>query len=325
MLPNGTLLVTAGGSVIKVWDLVANKLLTTFSPHNKTITSLCMANQNTRLMTASLDRQIKFHDVSTFKPVHSIAFPSAILSAGVAPDDSFIVAGMADGLVQFLHRKVPQTFAEREAERQQNKRSHKYLRYTHFETFPDDIVVSEDKKDKEAYHDKYLRKFEYTKALDQVLKPYVMKKHPEYTYSVLRELKRRNGLRTAIGGQDEKSLVPLLQYLHRNVADARFQSFLIEIIDFTIGNITNFDAIFEFSHSFFLLDLYADKIGTCPKTDRIFVDIRKRVDREVRNQRHLMMLSGAIDLILTASQSSDKPRLTPEELELKKQLEGQKS
>lgn len=145
---------------------------------------------------------------------------------------------MADGLVQFLHRKVPPSLEEKEAERMKKKPSHRYLQYTQFETAPDDVVVHEDKKEKESRHDYFLRKFEYTKALDQVLKPYVMRKHPEYTFSVLRELKRRNGLKTAVGGRDEKSLVPLLQYLHRNIADARFSSFLMDVLDLTIGNIS---------------------------------------------------------------------------------------
>ena len=137
---------------------------------------------------------------------------------------------MSDGLVQFLHRKVPPSLAEIEAEKIRKRPSHKYLQYTHFETSPEDIVVKEDKKFKECRHDHFLRKFEYSKALDQVLKPYVMKKHvsrlllymvnsqmfmivfleylqPEYTYSVLRELERRNGLKTAIGGRSEKELV----------------------------------------------------------------------------------------------------------------------
>ena len=137
---------------------------------------------------------------------------------------------MSDGLVQFLHRKVPPSLAEIEAEKIRKRPSHKYLQYTHFETSPEDIVVKEDKKFKESRHDHFLRKFEYSKALDQVLKPYVMKKHvsrlllymvnsqmfmivfleylqPEYTYSVLRELERRNGLKTAIGGRSEKELV----------------------------------------------------------------------------------------------------------------------
>jgi enterochelin esterase-like enzyme len=52
------------------------------------------------------------------------------------------------------------------------------------------LFIFQDKKAKEPRHDHFLRKFEYTKALDQVLKPYVQQKFPEYTYSVLKELKR---------------------------------------------------------------------------------------------------------------------------------------
>jgi U3 small nucleolar RNA-associated protein 15 len=151
MLPNGTLLVTAGGSEVKIWDLLAgNRLLTTINAHNKTVTSLGLATNNTRLVTASLDRQLKLHDLSTWQVVHSLTFPSAILSAGISPDNSFISAGMADGLVQFMHRKVPPTLAEREAERMKRKSSHKYLQYTNFETAPDDLVVKEDVKAKES-------------------------------------------------------------------------------------------------------------------------------------------------------------------------------
>jgi len=260
-----------------------------------------MGRNGTRLVTTSLDRQLKFHDISNFKTVHSLSLPSPILSAAVAPDDSFICVGMSDGLVQFLHRRVPPTLEEREAERQAKAPFHKYRRYTQFQTLsPDDLVVQEDKKAKESRHDHFLRKFEYSKALDQVLKPYVMKKHPEYTFSVLRELQRRNGLRTAIAGRDEKSLVPLLQYLHRNIADARFTAFLIEVIDLT-------------------LELYASTIGTCPQTDRLFSDIRKRVDRETKTLRQLMMLKGSLDLVITANQTK-KPSLTCEERMLKELL-----
>lgn len=204
---------------------------------------------------------------------------------------------MADGLVQFLHRKVPPTVEEREAERQRKAPTQKFRQFTHFELAPDDLVVKEDKKSKESKHDYFLRKFEYSKALDQVLKPYVMKKFPEYTYSVLRELQRRNGLKTAIAGRDEKNLVPLLQYLNKNIVDARFSTFLMEVVDLT-------------------LDLYASSIGSCPATDRIFAEIRKRVDKETRTLRQLMMLKGSLDLVLSAK-SKKKPPLTCEEKLLK--------
>ena len=67
-LPNGTTLAVACGNEIKIWDLVAgNPLLSTISTHNKTVTSLGLANNGTRIVSSSLDRQLKFHDVSTFQ------------------------------------------------------------------------------------------------------------------------------------------------------------------------------------------------------------------------------------------------------------------
>lgn len=85
MLPNGTMLVSAGGNEVKIWDLLSgNRLLKTISTHNKTVTSIGLARDNTRLVTGSLDRQLKFHELSTFKTVHSINFPSPVLSACVS-------------------------------------------------------------------------------------------------------------------------------------------------------------------------------------------------------------------------------------------------
>ena len=202
---------------------------------------------------------------------------------------------MSDGLVQFLHRKVPLSIEEREKERIGKNSSQKFRRFTHYQTNDEsEIVVKEDQKAKESRHDHFLRKFEYSKALDQVLKPYVMKRHPQYTYSVLRELKRRNGLKTALGGRDEKALLPLLHYLHRNIGDARFSACLTEVVDIT-------------------LDLYSSTLGSCPSTDRVFVDIRKRVDKETRTLRQLMLLQGSLDLVLSSSSSKAKSKLTREE------------
>ena len=46
--------------------------------------SLLLLQNSTRLVTASLDRHLKFHDLNTFETVHTIPFPSPILSAGVS-------------------------------------------------------------------------------------------------------------------------------------------------------------------------------------------------------------------------------------------------
>ena len=54
------------------------------------------------------------------------------------------------------------------------------------------------------------------------------------------------------------------------------------------------------------------------------MDIRKRVDRETKNLRQLMMLQGALDLVLTASRAAEKPHLTKEELALREKIKMDK-
>merc|ERR1712226_1547508 len=99
--------------------------------------------------------------------------------------------------------------------------SHRYLQHTAFTPSPGDEVVMAEKRDIELRHDTLLRKFEYNKALDQVLRPYVMRKKPEYTYSLLMELSRREGLRRALAACEERSLCKMLQFVNRNISDSR--------------------------------------------------------------------------------------------------------
>ncbi len=65
---------------------------------------------------------------------------NARLSLCLQPDDSFVVAGMSDGLVQFLHRREPKTEEERRAELL-TKPKMGYTRYTDYRPAPGDIVV----------------------------------------------------------------------------------------------------------------------------------------------------------------------------------------
>lgn len=88
-MPGEALVASAGGHEVRIWDLVAGgRLLCKLARHNKTVTSLSFSNGRSRLVTASLDSHVKFHDVSTFRTVHQIKLPSPILTAGVAVSTS---------------------------------------------------------------------------------------------------------------------------------------------------------------------------------------------------------------------------------------------
>merc|ERR1719341_1518889 len=116
---SGGLLVTAGGTMVKIWDLVAGG----------------------RLL-------------------------ASLMAVAVSKDDSLVVAGMLDGLVQWQTLKEDEVKDGMRTDTRRYKKmtSHRYLQHTAFTPSPGDEVVKAEKRDIELRHDTLLRKFEYNKA-----------------------------------------------------------------------------------------------------------------------------------------------------------------
>ncbi|KAG0139860.1 hypothetical protein CROQUDRAFT_100942 [Cronartium quercuum f. sp. fusiforme G11] len=120
--PSGTLGVSAGGPVARVWDLLGgsgNKQnLISLRNHQKTITSLSWAtgplveddgfsrNPTRRLLSGGLDGLVKVYDIATgsYKVRHTIRYSSPILSMGVSPGDGLLVVGCTDGSLSIRKR-----------------------------------------------------------------------------------------------------------------------------------------------------------------------------------------------------------------------------
>ena len=185
VLPGGGLLASLGGSEVKVWDLVGGgKLLTTLSHHHKTVTCSTVSKDGRCLVTGGLDRQIVWTDISTLSKVSSKHCPASVMSVGVGDQDNYLVVGMLEGQVQ-IHKRKEEKVEDGmivNSRRYKKARNHKYLQFTQYTPAQTDTVVSDIKKDIELRHDYLLRKFEYSRALDAVLKPFVARKKPEYTY-----------------------------------------------------------------------------------------------------------------------------------------------
>ena len=62
---NSSILISCGSNFVKVWDLVnGGKMLYSFVPHQKTITSMAFSCDGSFLITGALDRHCKFIDRS---------------------------------------------------------------------------------------------------------------------------------------------------------------------------------------------------------------------------------------------------------------------
>ena len=300
MLPGGGLVVSVGGNHVKIWDLLSGgKLLTSLSPHHKTVTCVNMSERGQYLVTGSLDRQVVWTDLSTFTTVHNKHCSSSVMSVAVGGQDDYLAVGMLGGLIQ-VHKRKEEKVEDGmivNSRRYQRAKNHKYLQYTQYSPVADDQVVTDKtNKEIELKHDYLLKKFQYSKALDQVLRPYVVRTKPEYTYSLLMELSRREGLTRALAGRDEKQLCLLLQFLNKYIADIRFNRLCIHV-----SNI--------------LIDLYLPNHDKSSKVDKLFEDMKRKLDREVLYQETMMELAGAVDVVLTAAynkQSDNSSRSLPD-------------
>ena len=185
VLPGGGLLASLGGSEVKIWDMVGGgKLLTTLSHHHKTVTCSTISLDGKCLVTGGLDRQVVWTDISSLSKVTSKHCPASVMSVGIGDRDNYLVVGMLEGQVQ-IHKRREEKVEDGmivNSRRYKKSRNHRYLQYTQYTPSQSDTVVSDVKKDIELKHDYLLRKFEYSKALDAVLKPFVARKKPEYTH-----------------------------------------------------------------------------------------------------------------------------------------------
>ena len=278
------------GQNVKIWDLLGGgKLLTTLPHHHKTVTSVTVSRNGKCLVTGALDRQVIWTDLSTFRQVYSKPCSSSVMSVALGGEDDYLVVGMLDGLIQ-IHKRKEEKMEDGmmvNSRRYQRAKNHKYLQYTQYTpSIGDQVVTDGNIKDVELKHDYLLRKFEYSKALDMVLKPFVARKKPEYTYSLLMELVRREGLVRAVAGREERQLCLLLQFLNRYLADSRFSRLCIYV-----SNI--------------LIDLYLPHHGMSSRVDNLFREMMRKLDREVNYIETLMELTGAVDVVLTSANNKE--------------------
>ncbi|KAJ8881507.1 hypothetical protein PR048_017989 [Dryococelus australis] len=275
-LPTGGVFLTAGGTEIRMWDALASgRLRARISQHHKTITCLALASGNRRLLSGSLDRHVKIYDIATFQAVHTLHYPAAVLGLGVSAGDETVVAGMVDGLVSISQRQEETRSTKRERRKVSN-------RFVASESPMVDTVVTEDMHPLLAKHDTHLRRFEYSKALDSVLVPYVANKNPHVTVAVMQELMRRKGLQSALASRDEKSLLNILRFVIRNFSDDRFTSVLV-----------------DFSNV--LLDVYEERVVENVQLRKMVDMLAKRVSQEERLVQELTSLQGCLLMLTSAA------------------------
>jgi len=233
---------------------------------------------------------VKVYDVSTYKVVHTMRYPAPLLCLAISPDETHILGGMSDGTLSVRRRDPKASEASQEDQRRfdapailadlhvghgslQQKRQPKAM------SDPGEHRVEAQTSKKLKEHDKLLKNFKYSAALDSVLKKNVP---PTTTFSLIQELIHRDGLRIALAGRDDVLLEPILRLLLKYVADPRFGELAADITSI-------------------VLDMYTPVIGQAPLIDALFLRLRKKVLAELRLQEEMVKAKGALMMILSSS------------------------
>ena len=311
-LDNLSLLVSAGGTTLKVWNPLNGSCLGTFqTKHAKTITSLSLLDipydeseddndQGTNyrhkrhIITAGLDGLFRIHSASnedivsgSLPYLHGMQIGSPIAALAISSDMSRFAIGTSTGVV-IVHqrRRLITQLKTQDGERKEPRHgTFSYFQRGAHETTqdPDDYLLMHQKKQRLSEYDLLLRKFRYGDALDAVL----AKRQPQAVIAVIEELGKRRGLTIALSNRDEESLDSILSFTIRFIDNPQYTTHLIGV-------------------AHILCDIYGSLHGQSAVVDELFAKLREKVTNECSVQKSILRLLGQLDYVITAAEIAEQ-------------------
>ncbi|PVU97345.1 hypothetical protein BB559_002068 [Furculomyces boomerangus] len=284
--PGDALIAVSGGPFVKIYDAVVGRCLAVLGNFEKTVTSIVFDGNQTRLIAGSLDQNLKIYDSSTFKLLASIRYQQPILSVGMSPDDNLLVVGMTSGLLSI--KKRPQGSSKSHESKEVVEVKMKSGSYRHFlrtgssKGGKDDHVVKRNSHKSLPGYDRFLRSFQYGKALDLALLPNIK---TETTLMVIDELIARSGLKTAIAGRNQDTLNPVVEFVKKNLMEP-----------------TNPPAILELANE--LVEYYSPFASNFPNFTEFVNVVLYKINCEIEMQNDLAELKGYVDMITSTSEQN---------------------
>ncbi|KAF4306262.1 putative small nucleolar ribonucleoprotein complex subunit protein [Botryosphaeria dothidea] len=305
-LPSGTTLLAAAENTISVLDLVAGRPLQLLRNHQKTVTSLALANNGERVLSGGLDGHVKVFETTGWNVVAGFKYSSPVLSlaviaSGTEREDKHLAVGMENGLLSLKTRLSGQQkviarerakemkalmegkIEEYDKKKKKGKGWEKRLRGRDFTGEGADIIIDGNDRGKIKNMSKWetaLRKGHYEKALDLVLEAQPYSKQDALT--LLTALRHRSALRTALNGRDEITLQPVLKWLNRTIGDPRHVGLTTDV-------------------AFTLLDLYSEEMGQSAEIDAMVDQLHEKVRRNAEISQQAWSTQGMIDMLMAGT------------------------
>ncbi|KAK2152840.1 hypothetical protein LSH36_316g03038 [Paralvinella palmiformis] len=206
---------------------------------------------------------------------------------------------MSDGLLSVQKRRDEEEIEKEKFQRSKEKKG-------------DEIVKHQHRQKLEKY-DKYLKRFEHSKALDAAMDIRVRTRTPEVTISVIQELIRRNRIKPALAGRDNKSLVAVLTFLQKESLSVmqgvlfscctKVDKKLLPLKKIKVSppkcNLRMPPGGCKTSKN--CLDLYWDEFGHSTIVDEAMLKLKTSLEMEVNYVENCMQIMGMIETLLTSA------------------------
>lgn len=299
-LPSGGLVATAGGNVVKIWDVIGGgKCVYSMESHNKTVTSISVGkvgrdsgeeSDQYRVLSVGLDGYLKVFDYSKLKITFSMRFPAPLVSVGFSPDCSTRVIGSSNGIIYMAKRKKEKLEEEERSvggfmgfqyreEPQRRVLKPSFFRYFHRgqseKPRGGEYLILRPKKVKLAEHDKLLKKFRHKDALVAVLE----KKNPENVVAVIEELVARKKLFRCVSNLDIQELQLLLAFLQKYTTLPRYAGLLMPFANKVI-------------------QMRAEDIRSSDGLKVHIRNMKRTIQEELRIQQSLLEIQGLISPLM---------------------------
>ena len=302
-MPSGTSIVAAADNLISVLDLVAARPIQLLRNHQKTVTSLCLASNSTRLVSGGLDGHVKIFETTGWNVIAGSKYPSPILclnviSSGTAQEDRHLAVGMQSGILSIKTRlsgqqKVKERERQKEMEaliegkiddhdkritKKRGKGWEKRLRGKYFTGEGADNIIEGNVREKQKKLKSWqllLRKGKYAAALDDALETNILSD----TITLLTALRHRSATRTALANRDDVSLQPIFKFVCTRITNPRHVRLCVDL-------------------GLLILDLYAAHVGESPWIDRLMERLHTRVRREVELAQRAQQTVGMLEFLV---------------------------
>jgi U3 small nucleolar RNA-associated protein 15 len=300
---------TADNNII-LYDIRKTNQINFVNPVKNTITKITKANNNTRLFLLSPGETfITVLDIAdlSLRPLFNINLKNKIYAFDIEENLEYFVVGY-DGGKNIVRTKPVGTLSKAEAEElekqnlakmQENEdeqlklldpmkysekpvvKNYRYFFRGQYKKNLEEDELFVDKKPKINLNesDKYIKKFQYQKALN-----FAVHKDDEIVFSIIDELVDRNTLKLALFNEDQNSLIDILKLVKKKIRNPSKMNQFIYLMDL----INKYYGVFK---------------GKNEEVNNLFNEIEKEINEEIQYEKNMIQLNSDIDALVSTYQN----------------------